>query len=36
MKSKKWILAKAFSGVPSEENLKLVEFELKDDLHTGG
>lgn len=32
MKGKKWILAKQFSGVPTEENIKLVEYELPDEL----
>ena len=36
MKAKKWIMAKGFHGVPTEENVKLVEFELPDELNEGG
>lgn len=36
MKAKKWILAKKFTGVPNEENLKLVEEEIADELKPGG
>jgi prostaglandin reductase 1 len=32
MKAKKWILAKQFKGVPTEENLQLVEEDLPDEL----
>ena len=32
MKAKKWILAKRFEGLPTEENLRLVDEELPDDL----
>lgn len=35
MKAKKWVLAKSFSGIPTDENLKLVEFELPDELQPG-
>ena len=33
---KKWIVAKDFSGTITEENLKLVEYELPVDLKLGG
>ena len=36
IKGKKWILAKQFSGIPTDENLKLVEFELSDELQEDG
>lgn len=36
MKGKKWILAKQFSGVPTDENLKLVEYDLPDEMQPGG
>lgn len=36
MKGKKWILAKEFSGTPSEDNFKLVEYDLPDELQPGG
>jgi NADPH-dependent curcumin reductase CurA len=32
MKGKRWILATPFSGIPTEENLKLEEFDLPDEL----
>ncbi|CAF0752987.1 unnamed protein product [Brachionus calyciflorus] len=32
MKAKKWILVKDFCGTPSEENLKLVDFDHRDKL----
>lgn len=36
MQGKKWILAKQFSGTPTEENIKLVEYEVSEDLQPGG
>lgn len=36
MKGQKWILAKQFSGFPTDENLKLVEYDLPDELQPGG
>lgn len=36
MKAKKWILQKQFSETPTQENLKLVEFDLPDELQPGG
>jgi hypothetical protein len=36
MKAQKWILAKKFNGDPTEENIKLVEFDLPDELQPGG
>ena len=36
MKGKKWLLAKEFSGVPTSENIKLVEYELVDELKPDG
>lgn len=36
MKAQKWILAKQFSGVPTDENIKLVEFDLPDELKENG
>ena len=36
MKAQKWILVKQFSGFPSEENLKLVDIELPDELKPNG
>ena len=36
MIGKKWILAKPFSGQPSQENFKLVEYELPDELKENG
>lgn len=36
MKGKKWILAKSFSGEPTEEHIKLVEYDLPDQLEPGG
>jgi hypothetical protein len=36
IKGKKWILAKQFSGLPTDENLKLVEYELPDELQEDG
>lgn len=35
MKAQKWILAKKFNGDPTEENIKLVEFDLPDELQPG-
>jgi len=35
MKAQKWILDKGFSGYPTDENIKLVEFELPE-LKEGG
>ena len=32
MKAKKWILAKQFVGEANDENIKLVEFDLPDEL----
>ncbi len=36
MKAKKWVLVKKFDGVPTEENIKLVEFELDEELKENG
>ena len=36
MKAKKWVLVKQFSGIPTEENLKLIEFDLPDELQENG
>lgn len=36
MKIKKWILVKHFEGEPSDENLKLVEEYLPDELKENG
>ena len=36
MKAQKYVLAKAFSGAPTEENIKLIEFELDDELKENG
>ena len=36
MKAKKWVLAKQFLGLPTGENLKLVEFDLPDELKEEG
>ena len=36
VKGKKWVLAKQFSGLPTDENLKLVEYEVSDDLQENG
>lgn len=36
MKAKKWILSKGFHGLPSKDNLKLIEFDLQDELKDGG
>ena len=36
MKAKKWILEKAFSGLPTGENLKLIEYDLPDELKENG
>ena len=33
MIGKRWVLAKPFSGIPTEENLKLEEFNLPDELN---
>jgi hypothetical protein len=35
MKAQKWVLAKGFTGYPTDENVKLVEFELPE-LREGG
>jgi prostaglandin reductase 1 len=35
MKAQKWILAKKFNGDPTSENIKLVEFDLPDELQPG-
>lgn len=35
MKAQKFVLAKQFSGIPTEENIKLVEYELDDNLKDG-
>ena len=32
MKAQKFELAKQFSGIPTEDNIKLIEFELNDEL----
>lgn len=32
MKAYKYVLKKSFAGVPSDENIELIEFELKDEL----
>ena len=36
MKAKKWVLVKQFSGIPTEENLKLIEFDSPDELQENG
>lgn len=36
MKAQKFIYAKQFSGTPTEENVKLVDFELDDNLKEDG
>lgn len=36
MKAQKWVQVKPFSGEPSEDNLKLVEFDLADELQQDG
>ena len=36
MKAKKWILAQPLSNPLKEEDLKLVEFDLPDELQPGG
>ncbi len=36
VKGKRWILAKSFEGVPNEENLKLYEYELSEELQQNG
>ena len=36
MKAQKYVLAKAFSGTPTEENIVLVDFELDDELKENG
>lgn len=36
MKAYKYVLKKSFSGMPSDENIELVEFELKDELDDMG
>ena len=36
MKAKKWVLVQQFSGIPTEENLKLIEFDLPDELQENG
>ena len=37
MKAKKWIIAQALSKNPlKEEDIKLVEFDLPDELQPGG
>lgn len=33
MKAQKWVLVKKFSGIPNEENIKLEEFDLKEELN---
>jgi NADPH-dependent curcumin reductase CurA len=33
MIGKRWVLVKPFSGIPTEENLKLEEFNLPDELN---
>jgi hypothetical protein len=36
MKAQKWVLAKKFAGFPTEENIKLVEFDLPNELQENG
>ena len=36
MKTYKYVLKKSFAGVPSDENIELIEFELKDELDEMG
>ena len=36
MKGKKWIISKKFHGNLTEDNLKLVEFDLPDELKEKG
>ena len=36
MKAQKWIVEREFLGEPTSENLKLVDFEIPDDLCDGG
>ena len=36
MKGHKWIYAKPFDGLPTEENLQLVEFDVPDQLGENG
>ena len=35
-KGKRWIVAKAFAGKPTEENLQLEEFDLPESLNENG
>ena len=36
LKGKKWVLAKESSGILAEENFKLVEYEVSEDLKENG
>jgi hypothetical protein len=36
MKGQKWVMVKGFQGLPTKENLKLVDYEVPEDLQDGG
>jgi hypothetical protein len=36
MKAQKFVLSKNFTGIPNEENIQLIEYDLDENLKDGG